>query len=221
MAWDESKVRHINTMNTTLNPNPPPTPSTTWSLRDGTTVIIKNGVRIDPAQGPILGDTPHQDPANEHFYLCRTLCKQHRYTKSFDGLMFSRMEFYERSEIRVMVDLQAKSELNPHGIIGFSNFYHKIRTPATKIYFFVTDKDHLRRGVAGCLFEDMVLHMPLWTKNPRDPRAEWQTRYIELDVNKTNPPAIAFWERLGFTVQGSSCKDTCYYMTRPRKGEQA
>ena len=220
MAWDESKVHNVNQINTKLHPTPPPTPEMFSYIRGRTEgaphvlATVKNAVRIDPSQGPILGDTEFQDPRNEHFYLCRTLCKQHRYTKAFDGLMFSRMEFYDRSEIRVVVEESSKSEKNPHGIIGFSNFYHKIRSPATKIYFFVTDIGHLRRGVAQVLFDDLVENQPLWTKNPKDPDAVWTKRCIELDVNKTNPAAIAFWEHQGFTTRGSSIKDTCHYMVR-------
>lgn len=201
MAWDESKVNHVNVSSLRTRPIPPETPARWTKLKDGTLALVRNAVRIDPSEGPILGDTPFQDPGNEHFYLCRTLCKQHRYTKSFDGLMFSRMEYYQRSLIRVVVDLNARSSKNPHGIIGFSNFWHKVRTPYSKIYFFVTDVDHLRRGVATALFNDFQSVVPAGFG-------------IELDVNKTNPSAIAFWERQGFTVVSSSLKDTCWFMKK-------
>lgn len=191
---------NINSSSTRTRPIPPITPPREYALRDGTEVVVRNAIRIDPDRDDLILGKDGQPEGNEHFYLCKTLCKTGRYTKSFDGLMFSREEYYLRSLIRVAVVKGEPGGRDGHGILGFSNFWHKVRTDATKLYFIVVDPRHHRRSVAEVLMDDLY--------------SVCKHRVLELDVNKTNPEAIKLYEKHGFKVEGDSLHGTCHYMVR-------
>lgn len=202
MSFEESKCNpaNIHSSNPRNRPIPPLTPPVSSTLRDGSRIVIRNAIRHDPDRADlILGkDGQHED--NEHYYLCKTLCKTGKFTKAFDGIQFSRQEFYDRSLIRVAVLEGCVGGRDGDGIIGFTNFWHKVRTPITKLYFVVVDPAWHRNGVAEALMEDLY--------------ASCVHRALELDVNIKNPEAVALYEKHDFVTRGLSLHDTCYYMTR-------
>ena len=202
MAFAEEKCnpKNIHSSNPRRRPIPPITPPTQHTLRDGRKIVVRNAIRKDPDRPDRILSAEGQHPENEHLYLCKKLCKTGKFTKAFDGIQFSREEFYQRSLIRVAVLEGGKGGSEGDGIIGFSNFWHKVRTPITKLYFVVVDPTHHRQGVAEALMDDLY--------------ATCVHNALELDVNKTNPTAVALYQKHGFETLGSSLHDTCHYMVR-------
>lgn len=202
MSFPEEKCNpaNISSSNPRRRPIPPVTPPTYHKLRDGTEIVVRNAIRQDPAREDRILSPEGQPANNEHFYLAKKLCKTGKFTKAFDGIQFSRQEFYDRSLIRVAVLAGREGGSEGGGIIGFSNFWHKVRTDYTKLYFVVVDPAWKRMGVAEALMQDLYdvcVH-----------------KALELDVNKTNPEAVKLYEKHGFVTEGSSLKDTCHYMVR-------
>lgn len=199
-AEEHCDPANIHSSNPRTRPIPPKTPPLRWPIRAGHLIEIRNAVRHDPHRSDRLLGAGGQPEDNEHYYLCKTLCKTGRYTKSFDGIQFSRQEFYDRSLIRVATVPGSRGGVTGEGILGFSNFWHKVRTPFTKLYFVVVDPDHQRQGVANALMEDLYAVCPY--------------KALELDVNKDNFEAIKLYERHGFSYDGESLHGTCFHMIR-------
>jgi len=202
MSFAEEKCNpaNIHSSNPRRRPIPPITPPTIHTLRDGRQLTIRNAVRHDPDRTDRILSVEDQHDDNEHLFLCKTLCKTGKYTKAFDGIQFSRQEFYDRSLIRVAVLEGGTGGKTGDGIIGFTNFWQKVRTPICKLYFVVVDPKFQRLGVSEALMADLY--------------AVCEHNALELDVNKTNPAAIALYQKHGFVTEGESLKGTCYYMTK-------
>lgn len=197
--------KKINSSSTRTRPIPPITPPTFHQLRGGTQIMVRNALRVDPDREDRILSPEGQHADNEHFYLCKKLCKTGKFTKAFDGIQFSREEFYLRSLIRIAITMDGKGGSAGDGILGFSNFWHKVRTPQTKLYFVVVDPAHHRRGVAEALMADLYRATEAQGHSPHR---------LELDVNKTNPTAVALYHKHHFKTEGESLHGTCHYMAR-------
>lgn len=202
MSFQEEKCNpaNIHSSSTRTRPIPPITPPRHYTLPCGQEIIVRNAIRHDPDRADRILGEGGQHPDNEHFYLAKKLCKTGRFTKAFDGIQFSRQEFYDRSLIRVAVVPGKNGGAEGEGILAFSNFWHKVRTPITKLYFVVVDPRFHRRGIAQAMMQDLY--------------ESCAHNALELDVNKTNPEAIALYQKHGFQVEGESLKGTCLWMIR-------
>lgn len=121
----------------------------------------------------------------EHVPLCK-LAKTSKWTRDFSNHMFSGTHAYAREWIQgayLYEDQQDK-------LVGFYCVRHKVRTPATTLYFITVDPAHYRQGIAEALLGHMKEHSP----HP----------CIELNVGVANVEAAAFYKKHGFVEVGPS-----------------
>lgn len=112
------------------------------------------------------------------------IAKQSKFTKDFTNQIFSSEECYQARRIRVAV--------RGSTIVGFTCFRHRVRVKpvATVLYFVTVDIGSQECGVGRQLVADLEQLAP--------------SGLVELKVNKANIPAIAFYKRLGYAVEGEA-----------------
>ena len=116
----------------------------------------------------------------DHDAIC-DIMKTSPFTRSFSSIMFSNDEAYNKGWIRVIVSEGGQ-------ILGASCVRHKVREPRTILYFLAIEPTLRSSGVGALLMQDLEQETP------------W--RRVHLDVNKKNPRAKTFYERLGYKVTG-------------------
>lgn len=120
------------------------------------------------------------------------LAKQHRCTRDFSNHMFSGPAAYEKGWIWIGEDYdQMADAIRPW---GFYCVRHKVRTPATSLYFIGVDQAMRGRGIGGRLLAHMEEHSP----HPR----------VELNVANDNPDALRFYLARGYVIAGPALKGT-------------
>lgn len=124
--------------------------------------------------------------ADEHMRLLE-IARSHPVGGSFSHTMFSGPDMYKRGWIRAAVGIVVGG---PNRIAGFTCFRHKIRQPKTKLYYIIVDRPWRRRGVGQLLLTDLI------TESPH--------RCMELDCEKGNAEALAFYDRNGFARVGET-----------------
>lgn len=114
------------------------------------------------------------------------IAKQHPCTRDFSNHMFSGDAAYEKGWIWVA---EEAGEL-----FGFYCVRHKVRTPATSLYFIGVDEDTRGHGLGDQLLRHMEEHSP----HPR----------VELNVANMNPRALSFYLARGYVIAGPALKGT-------------
>lgn len=113
------------------------------------------------------------------------IAKQTPYTRDFSNHMFSNPVAYQREWIWV-----AHRRLGCTDVIGFFCVRHKVRSPATSLYFIGVDQQFRRGGVATALLKKLIELSP--------------SGCVQLNCMKDNEPALRFYARHGFRIVGES-----------------
>lgn len=120
------------------------------------------------------------------------IARQHPCTRDFSNHMFSGEAAYEKGWIWVGEDYDGMTdEIVPW---GFYCVRHKVRTPATSLYFIGVDERVRGRGAGARLLAHMEEHSP----HPR----------VELNVANMNPRALSFYLARGYVIAGDALKGT-------------
>ena len=110
------------------------------------------------------------------------LAKKSKYTSDFSNRMFSGELHYSKGWIRKAVNRDTGE------IVGLTSFRNKSKQPETMLYFIIIHPDAQGWGVGKKLMADLEEQSP----HPR----------VALKVEKENAKAVAFYERLGYVVEG-------------------
>lgn len=128
----------------------------------------------------------------EHAQLVR-LAKTSQYTRDFSNrVMFSSERAYEKGWIRV-------AEVDGE-IAGFSCVRHSIRWPETVLYFIVVAEHMRSKGLGEAMIHDIMRHSP--------------HKKMRLNVMVDNVRAVAFYQRMGFTIAGTAIGAAAYSMVK-------
>lgn len=114
------------------------------------------------------------------------VAKVSKYTRDFSNIMFSSKEAYHKGWIRVAV------EAGSGRLLGFSCVRHKVREPATSLYFIGVLPEAQGAGVGKKLLQDLVSETP--------------HRCIQLNVMRENESARQFYLKFGFKETGTALK---------------
>lgn len=136
----------------------------------------------------------HPHPADRHAEIL-ALAKQHPCTRDFSNHMFSGDAAYEKGWIWSARESSLTREEpldEPNPVLGFFCVRHKVRVPATSLYFVGVHPDWKGAGLGDLLLDTLEAVCP----NPR----------IELNCRKDNERALAFYRRRGFTIAGESLR---------------
>jgi ribosomal protein S18 acetylase RimI-like enzyme len=118
--------------------------------------------------------------------ILAAIAKTHPAGGGFTHMMFSGEEAYLKGWIRKAVCAETDK------IVGFTCVRHKVRQPATSLYYILVDPCAKRRGIGRALLHDLMQQCP----HPK----------IELNCLKDNAAALAFYDSLGFKRVGESLK---------------
>lgn len=121
------------------------------------------------------------------------IAKQHPCTRDFSNHMFSGDAAYEKGWIWVGYDCNPLTDYQEE-VWGFYCVRHKVRTPATSLYFIGVDERVRGRGAGARLLAHMEEHSP----HPR----------VELNVANMNPRALSFYLARGYVIAGDALKGT-------------
>lgn len=132
----------------------------------------------------------------QHEELCK-LAKLSKYTRDFSHMMFSGEAAYDKEWIKVYVT-QGK-------IAGFSCVRHKVREPATSIYFIFVHPDYRGMGIGEKLLNEIIENSPHKT--------------FHLNCEKDNTPALHFYKKHNFVIAGESLKGRGYALEKTITGE--
>jgi ribosomal protein S18 acetylase RimI-like enzyme len=149
-------------------------------------LITGNATAVELEEGYAIRDAVK---ASDHKAILQ-LAKKSPYTKDFGNHMFSGDAAYEKGWIRIVVALadNNKDQL----LYAFYCVRHKVRDPETSLYFIGVDPLAKKGGFGRVLIEDIQDRSP-------------HTRIV-LNVMNDNKEALAFYERLGFTVGAPALK---------------
>jgi len=111
------------------------------------------------------------------------VAKQSPYTRDFSNHIFSGEAMYQKNWIKVIENIDGS-------IAAFYCVRHKVREPATTLYFLGVDADMRSHGLGGQLVEEMKKDSP--------------HRCIQLNVMKENNRAAEFYTRHGFLIAGEA-----------------
>ena len=128
------------------------------------------------------------------------LAKSSPYTKDFSNrLMFSSDDAYRKGWIcgTFLTEPAGTRQLKP---IAMSCVRHKTRVPETMLYFVVVHPKYRQEGHAMRLLRWVML------RSPHDKMA--------LNVMKDNKPALAFYAKNGFQVDGEAMQGEALRMSR-------
>lgn len=122
------------------------------------------------------------------------LARHSKYTRDFSNHIFSGEAMYDKGWINV-----AEMELSPHPkVVGFYCVRHKVRTPATTLYFIGVDEEYKDLKIGTDLLQHMKDNSPY--------------KCIELNCMKDNEPALKFYEKHKFQITGESLKGKGVHM---------
>ena len=121
---------------------------------------------------------------SDHERITR-VSRQSPYTRDFTNHIFSGEPLYGKGWIWVAVDPGDE-------VLGFSCVRHKVREPATVLYFIGVDKQLRGTGIGQLLLRQLTSLSP----HP----------LIKLNCDKKNEEALNFYKRQGFTIAGESLK---------------
>lgn len=116
------------------------------------------------------------------------VAKQSPYTRDFSNHIFSGEAMYEKNWIKI-------AEYKGHrgsGIVGFYCVRHKVREPATTLYFLGVESGMRSEGIGAQLIHELKQDSP--------------HRCIQLNVMKENDRAQNFYNRHGFLVVDEALK---------------
>ena len=132
------------------------------------------------------------------------LAKTSKYTRDFGNMMFSSEDAYNKGWIVVAEPFMGAQRIFPEvpRPWGFYCVRHKVREPATSLYFITVHPDvrfsNLKIGTK--LLQHMVRTTP--------------HRRIQLNVMKDNDSAIKFYLRHGFVIAGDGLRGQAHRMVR-------
>lgn len=116
------------------------------------------------------------------------IARQHPCTRDFSNHMFSGEAAYEKGWVWV-------ADAGPDTpVLGFYCVRHKVRTPATSLYFIGVHEEMRGAGLGDQLLRHMEEHSP----HPR----------VELNVANMNPRALSFYLARGYVIAGDALKGT-------------
>ncbi len=113
------------------------------------------------------------------------LAKRSKYTRDFSNHIFSGESMYSKNWIAIQKDALGD-------VMGFYCVRHKVRTPATTLYFIGVDQKYWGEGNASELLQHMKDNTP--------------HRCIELNCMKDNVEGLKFYEKHNFEIKGDSLK---------------
>lgn len=133
----------------------------------------------------------------QHHSEILKLAKESKYTKDFGHMMFSGKEMYDKGWISIAL------KDDDDDIVGFSCVRHKVRQPATSIYFIGVSNKVRNKGIGTKLLKQIERTTP--------------HKVLELNCEKDNDEALSFYRKHGFDAIEESLKGKGYKLRKVLK----
>lgn len=126
------------------------------------------------------------------------IAKTHRAGQGFTHMMFSGEAAYAKGWIRVVEDYAKPGPDGRPTIIAFTCVRQKVTVPKTMLYYIIIAPTHRREGLGTLLLGDLKSQSP--------------HRIIECSCLKDNAEALAFYDKHGFKMAGTSLKGKGWHL---------